>query len=92
MIARLAVALAGSALIASVGWAGDGSATPAGTGSASDTVSSLEAQGYTVQLNGAGTPTLSLCTVSGVHPTVIGPADPARATTVYVDVSCPPIG
>jgi hypothetical protein len=54
----------------------------AGTSSAADTVKDLQADGHTVQINGAATRSLSECTVTGIHP----------GTTVYVDIACPSTG
>ncbi|RDH77749.1 hypothetical protein DVS77_15420 [Mycolicibacterium moriokaense] len=62
-----------------MGFAADASAVPSGVGSAADTVKGLEADGYTVQVNGAANRSLSECTVTGVHP----------GSTVYVDIACP---
>jgi hypothetical protein len=42
-------------------------------------VKELQADGYTVGINGAATTPLSECAVTGVHP----------GTTVYVDIACP---
>ena len=66
-----------------------GCSGPLGGSSASDAVSSLQAQGYNVVLNGSVTAPLSDCTVTGVHGDSAGPVDPTRLNTVYVDVSCP---
>ena len=72
------------------GAAGAAAATPTGDSLASDTVNSLQAQGYNVQLNGSVTAPLSQCIVTGVHGDSAAPHDPTVFTTVYVDVSCPP--
>jgi hypothetical protein len=72
-----------------LGLAGAAAAAPTGGSSASDTVRSLQAQGYNVQLNGSVTSALSQCIVTGVHGDS-GRPDPTQFTTVYVDVSCPP--
>ena len=78
-------ALAATAL----GLAGAAAAVPTGS-SAADTVSSLQAQGYNVQLNGSATAPLSQCAVTGVHGYSPGRIDSTQFTTVYVDISCPP--
>ena len=77
-------ALAATAL----GLAGAAAAVPTGS-SAADTVSSLQAQGYNVQLNGSATAPLSQCAVTGVHGDSPGRIDSTQFTTVYVDISCP---
>lgn len=73
-----------------LGLAGAAAAAPTGGSSAADTVRSLQAQGYDVQLNGSVTAPLSRCLVTGVHGDSAGPTGPTQFTTVYVDVSCPP--
>jgi hypothetical protein len=80
---KLAITAATAGLLAAtaLGLASVATAAPTGT-SAADTIKSLEADGYTVQINGAATSPLSECTVTGVHP----------GTTVYVDIACPPAG
>ena len=70
---------AGVLALGALGFAADAGAAPSGVGSAADTVKSLQADGYTVQVNGAATTPLSECSVTGVHP----------GTTVYVDIACP---
>ena len=65
--------------LSALGFAADAGAAPSGVGSAADTVKDLQADGYTVAVNGAATTTLSECTVTGVHP----------GSTVYVDIACP---
>ena len=78
-------ALAATAL----GLAGAAAAVPTGS-SAAETVSSLQAQGYNVQLNGSATAPLSQCAVTGVHGDSPGRIDSTQFTTVYVDIACPP--
>jgi hypothetical protein len=80
----------GSLAATALGWAGAAAAAPTGTSSASDTVKSLQAQGYNVQINGSVTSPLSECLVTGVHGLPATGTDPTQFTTVYVDVSCPP--
>ena len=71
-------------------------AAPTGASSAADTISTLQSEGYNVQVNGiAGVP-LARCTVTGVHglsdsnvDTLGHLVDPTQFTTVYVDISCP---
>ena len=70
---------AGVLALGALGFAADAIAAPNGVGSAADTVKSLQADGYTVQVNGAANRSLSECTVTGVHP----------GSTVYVDIACP---
>jgi hypothetical protein len=72
-----------------VGLAGTAAAAPTGGSSAGDVVKSLEAQGYSVQINGSATVPLSQCLVTGVHGDAVK-KDPTQFSTVYVDVSCPP--
>jgi hypothetical protein len=55
------------------------------------TISNLEAQGYTVQINwvnGFDTEPLAVCTVTGINNPNSSP-QPKASTTLYVDVSCP---
>ena len=86
-----AAALSTSALAA----AGTAAAVPTGGGNAADTVRQLQAEGYSVQLNGTASVPLSRCTTTGVHgiPDSVnsaGPqANPLPSDTVYVDISCP---
>ncbi|HTH91385.1 hypothetical protein [Mycobacterium sp.] len=80
-------ATVGALAATALGLAGAAAAAPLGGSSASDAVSSLQAQGYNVVLNGSVTAPLSECTVTGVHGDF--PVDPTRLNTVYVDVSCP---
>ena len=70
---------AGVLALGALGSAADAGAVPSGVGSAADTVKDLQADGYTVAVNGAVNRSLSECTVTGVHP----------GTTVYVDIACP---
>ncbi len=78
------VAVAAVALVSSPGVA---AAAPTGTGSASDVVQSLKAQGYNVMING-NTGSLTQCTVTGIHNPGMSGSAPG-STTVYVDVDCP---
>ena len=78
----ITAATAGVLALGALGFAADAVAAPTAVGSAADTVKSLEADGYIVQINGAATVPLSECTVTGVHP----------GTTVYVDIACPSTG
>jgi hypothetical protein len=70
---------AGVLALGALGFAAEAGAAPSGVGSAADTVKELQADGYTVQVNGAVNRTLSECSVTGVHP----------GTIVYVDIACP---
>jgi hypothetical protein len=80
--ATTVAALAATAL----GLPGAAAAASTGGSSASNTVNSLHAQGYNVQVNGSVTAPLSECIVTGVH----GDSGSTQSTTVYVDISCPP--
>jgi hypothetical protein len=81
---------AGALAAAALGLAGTAAAFPSG-GSAADTVTSLEAEGYNVQLNGIASAPLSRCSVTGIHPKLNDSASIAEKqnTTVFIDVSCP---
>jgi hypothetical protein len=70
---------AGILAAGALGFAAEAAAAPSGVGSAADTVKSLEADGYTVRINGAVNRSLSECSVTAVHP----------GSTVYVDIACP---
>jgi hypothetical protein len=70
---------AGVLALSALGLAANAGAAPSSVGSAADTVKELQADGYTVGINGAATTPLSECAVTGVHP----------GTTVYVDIACP---
>jgi len=77
-----------------LGLAGTAAAAPLGGSSASDTVNTLRAAGYDVQLNGTASVPLDRCIATGVHglPSTASAgqaADPTHLTTVYVDISCP---
>ncbi len=87
---KFAITIATVAILAAtaLGLADAAAAAPTGGSNAADTVKTLEAEGYNVQINGAVPNGLSECTVTAVHPTPSTPA-PSRFTTVYVDVSCP---
>ena len=81
------VAAAGSGLVSTA------AAAPTGGSNAADAVNQLQAQGYTVQINGDQNAPLSECTVtqvSGLSGTNSSgkPLTPAQAGTVYVSVSC----
>jgi hypothetical protein len=78
---RFAVAAAAAGVLAlgALGFGAEAVAAPSGVGSAADTVRSLEADGYTVQVNGSVNRSLSECSVTAVHP----------GSTVYVDIACP---
>jgi hypothetical protein len=81
-------AVLGVMAVTAMALAGQAAAAPTGTGSASEVVQGLKAQGYNVMINGTTEGPLSECTVTGVHnPDMSGAA--AAFTTVYVDVDCP---
>ncbi|MDT5371875.1 MAG: hypothetical protein QOC62_6306 [Mycobacterium sp.] len=86
----ITAATVGALAVTALGLAGSAAAAPTGDSSASDTIRSLQAQGYSVQLNGSVTSALSQCLVTGVHGEPAGRPDPTQFTIVYVDVSCPP--
>jgi len=74
-------------------------ATPTGISSAADTVNSLHAAGFDVQINGAAEEPLSRCTVTDIHGlnnSNVNSADQridsSQFDAVYVDVSCPTDG
>ena len=75
----ISAAAAGVLALGALGFAADAGAAPSGVGSAADTVKSLEADGYTVAINGAVNRSLAECSVTAVHP----------GSTVYVDIACP---
>lgn len=92
-MSTFASAVMGAAVIgfAAMGTVGMATATPSRLDNAQDTVSALEADGYTVQLNGSPAGSLSSCSVTGVHGLPSDPvmsAQPMRLTTVYVDLDC----
>ncbi|MBJ7341024.1 hypothetical protein [Mycolicibacterium sp.] len=51
---------------------------------AAETIAGLQAEGYSVQMNGGVGQPLSECTVSGVH----GASATNAGGTVYVDMAC----
>ena len=59
---------AGAMALAALGLAGVANAAPSGPATASDTLNSLQAQGFHVILNKLGTAPLDQCVVSGVRP------------------------
>ena len=69
----ITAATVGALAATALGLAGAAAAAPTGGSSASDTVSSLQAQGYNVQLNGSVTAPLSQCIVTGVNGDRAGP-------------------
>jgi hypothetical protein len=90
------ITTAGATLAATaVGLAGPAWAAPTGGANAADTVTTLRAEGYNVQINGTASVPLSRCIVTDVHglPNDADPtgqrANPTAITTVYVDISCP---
>jgi hypothetical protein len=90
-------AMVGTLAATALGLAGAAAAAPTGSSSAAEVVSGLQAQGYSVQINGIADVPLSECTVTGVHGLSNTDAagnriDPTEFTTVYVDISCPSDG
>ena len=73
---RFAIATwaAGALAAAALGLAGAAGAAPSDFGSVGDTVKSLQDQGDNVMLKGIHDGPLSECSVTGIHPTVSGPA------------------
>jgi hypothetical protein len=94
-----------TAIIAS-GLAGGFSASPRPrkpprpeTSPAADTINTLQAAGYDVQINGAAQEPLSRCTVTDIHGLTNSNVnsldqriDSSQFDAVYVDVSCPSDG
>lgn len=87
-----ATVAAGALAAAALGPAGTAAAFPS-SGTAADTVASLESEGYRVALNGTVSDSLSRCAVTGIHPRLDDSAtlEERQNTTVFVDVSCPPM-
>jgi hypothetical protein len=96
---RFAISAATVGVLATtaLGLAGTASAAPLEDGSASDAITQLKAEGYSVQLNltnGYRDVPLSECKVLGVHglsgtDSAGKPLTPSEVGTVYVDVNCP---
>jgi monoamine oxidase len=91
----ITTATAGALAAAALGLAGAAAAAPTGGSSAADTIASLQAEGYNVQLNGSQTAPLSRCIVTDVHglsgtDSAGQRINPTQFDTVYVDISCPP--
>jgi hypothetical protein len=89
------IALLAAATLGSPDAAGAAPSGPGGFGNAQDTINSLQAQGFNVQLNGAAVYPLSGCRVTGIeglHDSNVNSngsiIDPTQFTTVYVDISC----
>jgi hypothetical protein len=81
------------------GFAAPAQATPTGTSSAADTISTLQSAGYDVQINGAADEPLSRCTVTDIHGlnnsnvnSLDQRIDSSQFDAVYVDASCPSDG
>lgn len=91
---KLATALVAAGILSGawLGLAGTVSAQPLAGGSAADAVSSLEAKGYTVQINGDQSAPLSQCTVTDVSglrgSDANGQPGVPAGSTVYVGVAC----
>jgi hypothetical protein len=85
---------------ATIGLAAPGVAAPSGPGTAQDTVTSLQANGFKAILNKLGSAPLDQCTVTairpgqqvtGLVPTTVGNRhleEQVLYTSVYVDVRC----
>jgi hypothetical protein len=89
----ISTAILGLVAAAASGLAGTAAAAPTEGSNAADAVNQLQAQGYTVQINGDQNAPLSECTVtqvSGLSGTNSAgkPLTPAQVGTVYVSVSC----
>jgi hypothetical protein len=87
----------GARSAAALGLSGTATAVPFGGSPASDTVATLQSQGFTVQINGTVNVPLSRCITTGVHglpgPEAAGrqgsPATGEQGTgVVFVDVDC----
>lgn len=91
----------GAMALAAIGLAGVANAAPSGPNTASETVSSLQADGFHVILSKTGTAPLDQCSVASVRPgqtfTRMDSGAPGAANdivttvtakTVYVDVTC----
>jgi hypothetical protein len=92
-MSSLTSAIIGAAVIGigAMGSVAAATAAPSGASNAQDTVDQLQADGYSVQLNGSPTGSLSMCSVTGIHGLPNEPAlsgQPLRLTTVYVDLDC----
>ena len=87
---KFAIASTVAGLLASgtMAIAGTAAAAPTGGSNAADTVKALRDMGYSVQLNGSLTGSLSQCTVTGVHGLSNTDTD-GQSGTVYVDITCP---
>jgi hypothetical protein len=93
-----AAACFGTFAVTVLGMAGETAAAPSGFsnfGNAQDTVNTLQAAGYNVQVNGATVFPLSSCKVLGVeglnNSNIDGSGrriDPTKFDIAYVDVSC----
>ncbi len=76
----VAATMIGGLAAAALGLAG----TAAADAPAAETIAGLQAEGYSVQMNGGGSQPLSECTISGVH----GASASNVGGTVYVDMAC----
>jgi hypothetical protein len=72
------------------GTAAQAVAAPSGTGSAQDTVNSLESSGYRVVVKRVGVEPLELCTVDSIRPgSAAGiPANQVVQQPVYLTANC----
>jgi hypothetical protein len=87
-------AVAGALSTAALGFAGAANAVPQPGGSAADTISRLQAEGYNIQISGNQSAPLSQCTIlnlSGLRGTEAGGTriNPSQSDTAFVEVSCP---
>jgi hypothetical protein len=86
----IATTILGILAVGALALASTAAAAPTGGSNAADTVKALRDMGYSVQLNGSLTGSLSQCTVTGVHGLSNTDAvDAGQFATVYVDISCP---
>ncbi len=90
----IALAAAGALCTAALGFAGAANAVPQPGGSAADTISRLQAEGYNIQISGNQSAPLSQCTIlnlSGLRGTEAGGTriNPSQSDTAFVEVSCP---
>jgi hypothetical protein len=93
VINRISFTVAAAAALSAVavGLAGSAMAAPTGGTNAAEAINELQAQGYSVQINGSATDALTACATTGIHGVpAAGPhTGPLSFTTVYVDVACP---
>jgi len=91
---RIAIVAASAGVLtaAAIGLTGFASAAPTGGSNAADAVNELQAQGFSVQINGDQGSPLSECSVTGISglsgTNSKGQAYVQKGSTVYVGVDC----